>query len=124
MMLSFMKITLPVDISSEYLDDRGQDLINAFFIDDSNVYGSSRSSLSGLITKAGRVALTADDAVSFVSATIEKPNTSTVQGAPATLTETKNTVADIGGLTFDPAKKTWSFDATHTDYAGLDLMNW
>ena len=78
------RITLPVDISSDYLVERDQDLINAFFIDDSNVYGSSQASLSGLITKAGRVALTADDAVSFVSATIEKPNTSTSQGAPAT----------------------------------------
>ena len=99
------KITLPIDISSEYLDDRGTDLINAFFIDDLNVYGSSRSSLSGLITKAGGVALTGDDAVSFVSATIEKPNTLRSDGAPATVTETKMVVGDIGGLTFDSVKK-------------------
>ena len=90
------------------------------FIDDLDVYGASQASLSGTIKNAGGGALTADDVVSFVSATIEKPNTDTSQGAAATVLETKDTVGDIGGLTFDDNAKTWAFDASHTDYSALN----
>ena len=53
------------------------------FIDDLDVYGANQASLSGSIMNAGGGALTGNDTVSFVSATIEKPNTDTSQGAPA-----------------------------------------
>ena len=83
-------------------------------------HGASQASLSGTIKNAGGGALTADDVVSFVSATIEKPNTDTSQGAAATVLETKDTVGDIGGLTFDDNAKSWAFDASHTDYSALN----
>ena len=51
------------------------------FIDDLDVYGATQASLSGSIKNAGGGALTDTDTVSFVSATIEKPNTDTSEGA-------------------------------------------
>ena len=89
------------------------------FIDDLDVYGATQASLSGSIKNAGGGALTDTDMVSFVSATIEKPNTDTSEGAAATVLETKNAVGDIGGLTFDANAETWAFDASHDDYSAL-----
>ena len=51
------EITLPIDVSTDYLTNRSQDLVNAFFIDDLSVYGSdlTESSLSGSIMHSGNV---------------------------------------------------------------------
>ena len=65
---------------------------------------------------AGGGALTGNDTVSLL-VTIEKPNTDTSQGAPATVTDTKTTVAGVGGLGFDATAKTWLPDAAHADYS-------